>query len=505
MNKTARVLLIYPPEQTWPEMMCKPNGSLAYPMIAGALIEQGIDVDIFDACVGNHKDDLDKTFYISTPLPTGMFRTGVSDSRILEEAAIYDIIGLTSIFTHQETMVLNTVRLISQNFPDKLIVAGGVNARHRQSKFFDSGVDLICTSEAERTIVDIVRTVEKGEKDFSHIPMLSYLKNGKITLSTAKSDIIWNLDELPLPAWNLLPNERYWKIRRPHGGHFEPDEDLAYASMMTSLGCPFSCTYCHIAGELKGTMSGPIGKFRIKSDQRVLQELDILKSLGVKQIFIEDDSIFGKKRRAIELIKKIRNLDFEILDVNGVNVVHLLKSGEPDFEVIETLAAAGFRDIALPFESANPRIISKYASRKWNIQQSNIPALLKALKEHNLRIAGNYMIGYPDETREEIMNTIDFAKECMDNGLDAASFFLVMPLPGTPMFDSAMRDGNLSSDYDPDKMHWQKANMINTIVPPHELEKIRDKAWEEINDHLYTDYKKGMLVDKNSGEIHKIE
>ena len=73
------------------------------------------------------------------------------------------------------------------------------------------------------------------------------------------------------------------------------------------------------------------------------------------------------------------------------------------------------------------------------------------------------------------------------------------------MFYSAMRDLNLLRDYDPDKMHWQKANMINTIVPPHELEKIRDKAWEEINDHLYTDYKKGMLVDKNSGEIHKIE
>ena len=504
-KKRVKVTLLYPPEQTWPEMMCKPNGSLAYPMLGGALIENGTEVKIFDACVGNENDNLDDVFYTSSDLPTGMKRTGVKDERILEEVADSDIIGLTSIFTHQETMVLNTSRLIKKTFPDKLIVAGGVNARHRQKKFFDNGVDLICTSESEKTIVEIVRTIENGSRDFAHIPMVAYLENGTPMQSNAIGDIIWNLDDLPLPAWHLLPNDRYWKVRRPHGGHFEPDEELKYASMMTSLGCPFSCTYCHIAGERKGTMSGPIGKFRIKSDQRVLKELDILKSLGVKQIFIEDDSIFGKKRRAIELIKKIRNLDFEILDVNGVNVVHLLKSGEPDFEVIETLAEAGFRDIALPFESATPRIISKYASSKWNIQQSNIPALLKALKEHNLRIAGNYMIGYPDETREEIMHTIDFAKECMNNGLDAASFFLVMPLPGTPMFDSAMRDGNLSSDYDPDKMHWQKANMINTIVPPDELEKIRDKAWEEINDHRYTNYKKGMLVDKNSGEIHKID
>ena len=54
-KKRVKVTLLYPPEQTWPEMMCKPNGSLAYPMLAGALIENGTEVKIFDACVGNEK------------------------------------------------------------------------------------------------------------------------------------------------------------------------------------------------------------------------------------------------------------------------------------------------------------------------------------------------------------------------------------------------------------------------------------------------------------------
>ena len=56
-------------------------------------------------------------------------------------------------------------------------------------------------------------------------------------------DVVTDLDRLPLPAWHLLPNERYWKIARPHGGPFEPGVELHYASMMTSMGCPFSCSY----------------------------------------------------------------------------------------------------------------------------------------------------------------------------------------------------------------------------------------------------------------------
>jgi anaerobic magnesium-protoporphyrin IX monomethyl ester cyclase len=500
--KNIKVLLLYPPEQTWPDTMCKPNGSLAYPMLAGALIREGVEVEIYDACVGNSADNLDEVFYNPTPLPTGMVRTGVSEDRILEKVSSYDIIGITSIFSHQETMVLKTAKIIKEKFPDKLLVSGGVNARHRMDLFFNNGFDLICTSEAEDTIVKICRKVQKGEKDFSDIPFLACRKESKVFVNKS-GQIFWNLDDLPMPAWHLLPNERYWKIGRPHGGHFSEEEDLRYASMMTSMGCPFSCSFCHIAGENEDSNSGPIKKFRIKSDERVIREMEVLKSLGVKQIFIEDDSIFGKKKRAIRLLNKIDSFGFDILDVNGVNIVHLLKNGEPDPEVIDALVSAGFRDIVLPFESSSPRIIKKYASNKWNIQRSNVSDLIKECKKAGLRVAGNFMIGYPDESREEIMSTIAYAKDRMSDGLDASNFFLVMPLPGTPLFDHAVKNGHLPKKYNPDRMHWQKANMKNTKVPPEELEAIRDSAWEDINRPDFRNYKKTMIVDKNTGEIHK--
>jgi len=230
--------------------------------------------------------------------------------------------------------------------------------------------------------------------------------------------------------------------------------------------------------------------------------------LGVRQVFVEDDSLLGMKKRAIRLVEKIKKFGLEILDVNGVNIIHLLKhnkaeKGEPDYEVLQLLKDAGFREIVLPFESATPRIIKKYASSKWNIEQSNMPGLIKACKEVGFRIAGNFMLGYPDETRNEIMYTIQYAKDRMIDGLDSANFFLVMPLPGTQLFDEATAKGHLPKDFNPDKMHWQKANMMNTEVPPEELEEIRDKAWQETNKPEFTNYKKNMRIeDDNTGEIH---
>ncbi len=95
--RDTKVILLYPPEQTWPDTMCKPNGSLAYPMLGAALLSAGVDVEVYDACVGNEEDDRQETFYTTTELPTGMLRTGVSDERILEKVSDATIVGITSI------------------------------------------------------------------------------------------------------------------------------------------------------------------------------------------------------------------------------------------------------------------------------------------------------------------------------------------------------------------------------------------------------------------------
>ena len=194
------------------------------------------------------------------------------------------------------------------------------------------------------------------------------------------------------------------------------------------------------------------------------------------------------------------DLGFRVMDINGINIIHLVKKGtgkfkyEPDVELIELMAKAGFTDFSFPFESANSRIIKRWASGKWDVDNTNIEGLIKSFKENNIKMHANYMIGFPDETKEEIYNTIEFAKQNADWGVTTSGFFIVMPLPGTTMFDYCIENGHLLKNFDMDKMNWRKANMINIGVEPIELEAIRDKAWEEANSNEWKENRRELII-----------
>ena len=123
-------------------------------------------------------------------------------------------------------------------------------------------------------------------------------------------------------------------------------------------------------------------------------------------------------------------MNLDLMDVNGINMIHLVKKTNkpgwmiPDEEVISLLAEVGFKEIVLPFESGNPRIIKKWCSNKLAINQFDPGDLIKTIKKHGLYVGTNYMLGFPDETREEMQTTIDFAKKMKDYGLDHSNFYL---------------------------------------------------------------------------------
>ena len=232
-----------------------------------------------------------------------------------------------------------------------------------------------------------------------------------------------------------------------------------------------------------------------------MEELLYLKNeLGIKQIFIEDDAIFGRKKRAIKILEKMIDLNFRVMDINGINIIHLVKKGkgkfkyEPDTELIQLMGKAGFTDFSFPFESGNPTMIKKWASGKWDVENTNVKALIQTFNDNNIKMHANYMIGFPDETKEEIYNTIEFAKQNAEWGITTSGFFIVMPLPGTTMFDYCIENGHLAKDFNIDKMSWRKANMINIGVTPEELEEIRDKAWEDVNSNYWKENRRELIV-----------
>ena len=500
-GRDPRFLLMYSPLQFGPHDSVKPDGSLSLAYVAGALREAQFEVRILDACVGADKDDLSDTFFRSVELPSGLERVGMSVERISDEIESYDVIGISSIFTAQTTMVLDIIKLVKKVDPSKLVMAGGVNARYLAKRFFDSGADVIFLSEADETIVQVGNTLRAGSMDFSGIPGVAFRnQDGKIVFNNAR-DIARNLDELPVPAWDLLPLAKYWDISRPHGGAFPPGMRIQYASLMTSRGCPFACAYCHISKETTDSRSGDIGTLRMKSRERVMQEVDVLKGLGVEYVFLEDDSLLAKKRRAIEIFNGLEKEGLKLVDLNGVNIVHMLRrDGRElviDTELLGAMAAAGFKDISLPFESASQRIIDKYASKKWTTEEYPSAALIGTLRDMGITPFGQYTIGYPDETFEEMLETFMMAKRHVEEGVASVNFSVIVPFPGTTLFDMAIRNGHLSPDYNTDDMRTTKSVFQNTEVPPETVEYIRRTAWNLINDP-------GFLSDKRASGIEAL-
>ena len=457
----------------------KPEGSLGLMYLAGALRDKNYPVTILDTTVGNNKYTLKETFYNEITLPDGMIRVGMSIEDIIKEVKDYDVIGISSIFTAQTRMVKEVVQAISNTYPKKLIILGGGNAKAQMQLFFDAGADLVCLSESEETIIDIAKIFEKGERDFSKIDGLA----GKEGFLNPKLKVTYDLDELPIPAWDLVPLKKYWEIARPHGGGLK-DGNVAYAPVMFSRGCPYKCDFCHISKELEGSLGGNTRKYRMKSINRIMKELNILKNLGVKYVFIEDDSLLAKKERAKEIFIKVKEMKLQLADVNGINLAHLCTKVDGklgvDEPLMESMAAAGFKKLQYPVESASQRILNKYATGKLNLKKHDVIGLIKKAKQLGIEIVGNYTFGYPDETFVEILKTLFLAKKHMAAGLDAANFMFITPFPGTKLYDYAVENNILRDDLNLESMDWTRPSM-KTKVPGWFIRLIITRGWRWVN------------------------
>lgn len=482
-----RFLLAFPPQQFAPGELVRPDGTMALPYLAAALERAGYEADILDMSVGTGADRLEDTFYRHEPLSTGLLRIGMTDERILAEVARYDVIGVTSIFTQQTSRCLALARLIKGAFPEKILLAGGGNARALKEHFLEHGYDAVFLSESEHAIVELAHFLHRGNPDLAAVSGVAMRRGGEI-VRTAVTAVARDLDEYPIPAWEKLPNERYWKIGRIWGGRdgwIEREAQPAYAAVFTSRGCPFRCSYCHISKE-RGGEAGDIGSLRVHSLERVEREFDKLDSLGVCYVFINDDSFLAKKKRVLAILAMLSRRRFRLADVNGVNLLHLFRRRRGTLVVDEALLAAlhaaGFRKISLPFESGTQRLIDKYSSSKWRLAECDVFDLVRKLGAAGITADANFMIGYPDETPAELENTFELARRVMQAGLSGCQFFMVQPFPGSRLFDETLANGMLPRTWHWDELGWSKGSPFEgLLIDKDDLKRAWQSKWRELN------------------------
>ena len=236
--------MVFPPLQFAGNEMVRPDGTLALPYLDACLTQAGFESNILDMSIGTSKDKLEDTFYKQEVLNSKLNRVGMNHQRILEEVKPFDVIAITSIFTQQTSRVFEISNLIKGAYPEKILITGGVNARSLKEHFFDNGFDFICITEGERSIVALAQFLDNGTPSLSDVPGMTYRLNGKIKTNHV-GQLLENLDEIPMPSWEKLPNEKYWEIGRIWGGRegwMDPTEIARYAAIFTSRGCPFSCS-----------------------------------------------------------------------------------------------------------------------------------------------------------------------------------------------------------------------------------------------------------------------
>ncbi|PPR31509.1 MAG: 2-hydroxyethylphosphonate methyltransferase [Alphaproteobacteria bacterium MarineAlpha6_Bin6] len=479
----------------------RPDGSLGPLYLASALEKVGIETEILDASVGGKDYSLNDTFYRRIRQGNGLIRIGMNFNEIADyvEKGNFDFVAISSNFTPQTSMAFKTAEAIKERNNEIKIFAGGVNARNLYHRFLKTGnFDGICLSEGEIIFPKMI-LASINNYSVSKIPgTITIDKKGLISINPVDKSCFPNqLDDLEMPKWEALPFEKYEKIASPHGVNVNDRGAERYAPIMTSRGCPFKCAYCHISQEKdNASMFGNIGNLRTHSIDRVIKEIDHLVSLKVKKLFFEDDSLLAHKDRVKTIFKKTKNKKLSIANVNGVNLVHFFNSRDRsgwvdgkfdiDVEYLEILRDSGFDQIVFPVESAAKRILKLYATNKVNLDRMNLPLLMKKMTDLGIQAPVNMMIGFPDETEEEINMSIDFAKILMDNGAPYVTFFVPIPFPGSNLYNIAINGDYLDKNFDTDKMNWKNPVMKNTTVSPEKLIEIRDKANEIINtkEHL---------------------
>lgn len=481
----------------------RPNGSLSALYLAGAVRENGDEAEYTDLLVGAPEDDLNDTFFRwrnrPEKEPNGLTLIGMTWERTRQFLAQnqYDILGIVSLFTHRENIAKRVAQIQKEVNPETPVITGGVNARARWREYLETGFfDLIVTTEGELPLKKILERC-KTNRNYADIPGTVWYDGKRIHDPVpAYGAFHWDLDQLPFPAWDLLPFDKYAAIDASHDLLHPKGGKKRYAPIMTSRGCPFGCLMCHIAGEkpIRGLTapghptllsSGEIGRLRCATPQRVKQELRRLCDLGVTEVFVEDDSFLAKKKRVYQILDVMEEFGLTINNVNGVNMAHLViktKGGrmKPDFRYIKRIRQAGFKRLMIPFESGCPRILRHYLSDK-NPPLNIMLDLAAAIMDAGIVCNGNFIMGWPDETEEEMTMTREAARRFIEIGGKSASFMAAMPYPGTPLHEQALEAGYLPTPVDPDRYNWRGVLMKNTAVPPERLATIIDEAWREVN------------------------
>lgn len=344
-----------------------------------------------------------------------------------------DVVGITAV-TPNINSAIRVAKMIKTAYPDKVVIIGGSHATLMPYETLEAGCfDVVVAGEGESALSMLIDSME-SELPIDDIPNL-YCKSGEYYWETEQRKIRENINELPMPDYSLIDISKY----HPHPPH---GRKKPWLPMITSRGCPYSCTFC----------SKPVfgSKYRSLAAENVIKHIKSLKQkYSVKEITFYDDVFTLDKGRIEDLCLGIVREDID-LDWSCETRVNLV-----DDYLLSMMNVAGCFLIAYGIESGSPEILKNLNK---GISLDQVEETIAHTREAGIQTIGYFMIGNPGETKEDIEKTIKFAIKLK---LDYAQFAITIPLPGSQLYEQYIAEGHQMPSWDA----FSYANMGKATIP----------------------------------------
>lgn len=308
--------------------------------------------------------------------------------------------------------------------------------------------DFVVLGEYEIVLRNLIKSVEGGG-DLSKIKGIAYKMEGEIKINQMEGLV--ELDDLPLPAYHLMPMEKYYT---PVPGAKSAIE------VLSSRGCPFNCSYCIFPQLLYKSQ-----KMRYRNPARVVDEIELLvREYGLDGIFFDDDTFTTNQEHVTAVCDELvnRNIDVKWSCFGRVDTVNK--------EMLMAMKNAGCTQVRYGVESGSQKVLDE-VNKGFTVEQ--VKDAFRITKNVGLSAHATLMVGLPGETAGTIEETLKLAKEI---DADSSVWALLTPFPGTKIYEEAKSQGYIMLD------DWDKYDGYNhAIMRTQEMsvEKI-EKAYDDI-------------------------
>ena len=314
----------------------------------------------------------------------------------------------------------------------KTIVVGTHASALPKKTLEEEPYNFVCQGEGPVTIEKLIEHIIKNKTRLEDIPGLWYWDKNKNIKSNKRAPMFENLDQnLKGQAWELLDMSKYKAHNWHTFGKLETRNN--YASLQTSLGCPFKCTFCCINAPFERNT------IRFWSPEHIINQIKILvEDYNIYNIKIPDEMFVLNPKQVTGICDEIIHRGYgEKINFWAYARIDTLE----DNEMLKKMFIAGFKWLALGIESSSKHVRDGVVKGRFN--NYDIEGIVKKVRDMGFYVVGNYIFGLPDDNEDSMKETLDLSLRINS---EWANFYSGMAYPGSQLYPMAKKKGWMLPD-----------------------------------------------------------